>query len=60
MGIPGRNDINLHSDGWVRLLNYSVPEISLGKHQAGDFVKGGWAGKDLWYHKSGGGRIHNP
>ena len=60
IGIPGRNDMNMHSDGWVRLLGYNSPEFSLGKHTDKDFVKGGWAAKELLYHKSGGGRVHHP
>ena len=60
IGIPGRNDMNMHSDGWVRLLRYNSPEFSLGKHTDKDFVKGGWAAKELSYHKSGRGRIHHP
>ena len=25
-----------------------------------NYVKGGWAAKELLYHKSGGGRVHHP
>lgn len=53
MGIVGRNDINLHTDGWARMLKYGSPEVSKGKHTTADYAKGGWAGKKLYYLKGG-------
>ena len=53
MGIVGRNDINLHTDGWARMLKYGSPEVSKGKHTTADYTKGGWAGKKLYYLKGG-------
>lgn len=58
IGIPGRNDMNLHKDGWFRALNYGAPEITAGRHKHGDYTKGGFAGKELWYGGSIGGRLH--
>ena len=58
IGIPGRNDMNLHTDGWFRALNYGAPEVSAGRHKHGDYTKGGFAGKQLWYGGSIGGKLH--
>jgi len=58
IGIPGRNDMNLHTDGWFRSLNYGAPEITTGRHAHSDYTKGGFAGKELWYGGSIGGRLH--
>jgi hypothetical protein len=58
IGIPGRNDMNLHTDGWFRSLNYGAPEITAGRHSHRDYTKGGFAGKELWYGGSIGGRLH--
>ena len=58
IGIPGRGDINLHTDGWFRALNYNAPELTAGRHKAEDYGKGGWAGRNLWYAGSSGGRLH--
>ena len=53
MGITGRGDINLHTDGWARMLKYDSPEVSKGKHTTADYTKGGWAGRKLYYLKGG-------
>ena len=58
IGIKGRNDLNLHTDGWFRVLNYDSPEISAGLHKFMDYKKGGFAGKELWYGGSVGGKLH--
>ena len=58
IGIPGRGDINLHTDGWFRALNYNAPELTAGRHKITDYGKGGWAGRNLWYGGSAGGRLH--
>ena len=57
MGIPGRNDMNLHKDGWFRALQYDSPEVSTGLHKHSDFNKGGFAGRNLWYGGSFKGRM---
>ena len=58
IGIKGRNDLNLHTDGWFRSLNYDSPEVSAGRHKFSDYKKGGFAGKELWYGGSIGGKLH--
>ena len=58
IGIPGRGDINLHTDGWFRALNYNAPELTAGRHKIADYGKGGFAGRNLWYGGSAGGRLH--
>jgi hypothetical protein len=58
IGIKGRNDLNLHTDGWFRVLNYDSPEVSAGLHKFTDYKRGGLAGKELWYAGSIGGKLH--
>ena len=52
-GIPGRGDMNLHTDGWLRMLDYGSPEVSEGKHKISEYKKGGFSGKQLYYLKGG-------
>jgi hypothetical protein len=58
IGIKGRNDLNLHTDGWFRALKYDSPEIIAGKHKYADYANGGFAGKELWYGGSIDGKLH--
>ena len=58
IGIKGRKDLNLHTDGWFRALKYDSPEISAGRHKHHDYTSGGFAGKELWYGGSVGGKLH--
>ena len=57
IGMPGRNDMNLHKDGWFRAVQYNTPELSGGKHNPNDYTKGGFRGKSLAYDAGGGGKI---
>ena len=52
MGIPGRNDINLHTDGWARMLKYDTG-ADLSSHTTADYKQGGFAGQKLYYLKGG-------
>jgi hypothetical protein len=53
VGIPSRGDMNLHTDGWLRMLDYESPEVSKGKHKISEYKKGGFSGKQLYYLKGG-------
>ena len=48
IGILGRGDIHLHTDGWQRAVTYDAPYTS--------YNKGGFAGRELWYGGSAGGK----
>ena len=45
----------LHTDGVFRCFKYNAPEFS-GK--VGDFSNGGFAGRELWYAGSAGGKLN--
>ena len=51
IGIPERGDIHLHTDGWQRAFTYDAPYGSTA------YNKGGFAGRELWYAGSAGGKI---
>jgi len=54
IGIPGRADISMDKDKWVRLLDFST------KKWAGKPGKGGWAGFNLWAHVKDKGQCYCP
>ena len=49
IGIPGRGDIHLHTDGWQRAVTYDAPYNK--------YNQGGFAGRELWYGGSAGGKM---
>ena len=51
IGIPGRGDIHLHTDGWQRAFKYDAP------YGGTAYNKGGFAGRELWYGGSVGGKL---